>query len=180
MPTVNEMLDTVIKHEGGYQDDKEDKGNYYKGQNLGTNWGITPSVLAEHRGKDVDRDDMYFLEEKEAREIYRKRYVAPVMRMNPPKEAIPQLVDMAINHGPRNAVKMLQRTVGATDDGAYGPGTAKAIKDYQGDLNNDLVQQRRQFYESIMKNRPEMERYRNGWLRRADSFATPAGPRRVN
>jgi lysozyme family protein len=177
MPTVKEMLDTVIKHEGGYQDDAEDHGNFYKGQNLGTNYGITPKALAAFRGEDVTKDDMYTLTEEEARAVYRKEYVAPILRMNPPKEVVPHMVDMAINHGPRNAVKILQKAVGATPDGAYGPGTKKAIQAYKGDLSTGLVESRKGFYEGVIQNRPHMEKYRNGWMNRAESWRpVPAGP----
>ena len=183
-PTVESIIDTIIKHEGGYSNDKKDDGNYLEGKVggtfVGTNFGIAAPTLAKHRGKPVTADDMYFLTEDEAREIYRKQYVAPVLKLNPPPEAIPQMVDMWVNHGPGRAAKLIQRTVGATEDGAIGPKTMEKIRNYQGNLNNDLATVREQFYNHLMTSNPDKYGHNKGWIPRARSFRdpdpAPAGP----
>ena len=171
MPSVNSIIDNILKHEGGYQNDKEDHGNEFNGQYLGTNYGITPKVLAAFRGVDtLTEDDMRLLTKEEAREIYKKEYVAPVMKWGLPAEAVPMAVDMAVNHGARNAQVIIQRAVGATADGAIGPNTIKKIKANRAGLAHKLVDQRKQFYEGVMQKLPHMEKYRKGWMKRAEEF----------
>jgi len=170
--SVDEILDQVLISEGGYQDDVEDHGNFYKGQNLGTNMGVTPAALAKYRGKDVTREDMLNLTEKEARDLYKKNYVDPIVRnLDPDPAVLPQLVDMNINHGYKNTVVLAQRAAGAKVDGQAGPGTRDSLKKVDPMvLNNTLVDVRKRFYNDIVKSKPDMGKYINGWHHRAEEY----------
>jgi lysozyme family protein len=170
--SVKEILDQILESEGGYQSDPKDDGNYYKGENLGTNYGITPKAYEAYYGKAPTRDDMYTLSEDQARSIYRKDYVAPVLKMNPPAAAIPQLVDMFVNHGPRTAAKIVQRTVGAQDDGVWGAKTTKAVKEHPGDFVNDLAREREKFYVDLQTRNPAKYGHFKGWVPRAREYRT--------
>lgn len=173
---IKQILDGVLREEGGYQDHPEDSGNWYKGKNLGTNFGITPKVLAEYTGKEPTVKTMKNLTEQTARDIYRKKYVAPIVKnMNPPKEVLPQLVDMNINHGYGNTAVLYQRAAGAKVDGKIGPGTRQAASRLPvRALNNRLVDVRKKFYSDIIKNRPDQATFRNGWMDRAEHYRIPA------
>jgi lysozyme family protein len=172
--SVDTILTKVLRSEGGYQDKQEDDGNWYKGKNLGTNMGITPHALAKYRGTTVTKKDMLNLTEKEAREIYRQDYVAPIVRnLNPPADVLPQLVDMAINHGYGNTVVMVQRAVGTQVDGKAGPGTRKALQALDSKtLNNNLVNTRKQFYSDIVKRDSKQQVFLRGWLNRAEEYTS--------
>lgn len=55
--------------EGGYQKDPRDRGNYYQGKLIGTNWGISAPVLAEYLRRPPTVEDMKSLKRVTAEEI---------------------------------------------------------------------------------------------------------------
>lgn len=121
----DEALLTAIleQREGGtYTDNGADRGGP-------TRWGITLATLAADRGRPTTAADVAALTEDEARSIYRRRYV---LEPGLAKVADPQvrglLVDCAILHGPKNAVRFLQRAVGVMDDGVFGDRTLAALR----------------------------------------------------
>jgi lysozyme family protein len=169
-----DAIDEILKHEGGFQNDKEDDGNYNaKGELVGTNHGITAKVLEAYRGKPVTTKDMKSLTEKEARTIYEERYAAPLERNLGITKDSPyynHILDMSVNHGYGNTVPIVQRALGTKVDGKAGPQTRKALQNAPEGFGDALVDNRKGFYEQIMKSDPEMEQYRNGWLNRAEYF----------
>ena len=171
---MSDAIDTILKHEGGYQADVEDKGNYNaKGDLVGTNYGIAAKTLEEYRGKSVTTKDMKSLTEKEARAIYEKQYSEPLEKNLGISKDSPyynHILDMSVNHGYGNTVPIVQRALGTKVDGKAGPNTRKALQNAPEGFGEALVDHRKGFYEQIMKSNPDMERYRNGWLNRAESF----------
>lgn len=169
------ILDRVFENEGGYQRDKNDKGNKNsRGELVGTNFGITPKVYEEFFNKIPSVEDMRDLTKETAAQIYERFYVNPILRNLKVSEdhvALPQMVDMAINHGYSNMVTMLQRATGADADGKAGP---KTIAAYMGvspvELNQRLMQERRKFYEAIVENDPSQSKFFNGWIKRLEKF----------
>ena len=164
----------ILKHEGGFVNDPADKGG-------ATNLGVTQQTLTEWRGHPVSVDDVKNLTEDEARDIYDTRYLK--------KPKIDWLVfphpqvfvfDMAVNHGPSRAVKILQKTINKAGfgtlgvDGGMGPMTRDAAKKAQDAMGpyfqNAMVEERKAFYEKIIANNPTQEKFRKGWMNRANSF----------
>ena len=90
---------------------------------------------------------------------------------------------MAINHGPRNAIRMMQRTInlagfGPVDaDGAIGPQTRRAAEDAASAMGNyfqnAIVEERLKFYNRIVERRESQRVFLRGWTRRAESFRLP-------
>jgi len=82
-------------------------------------------------------------------------------------------MDLAVNMGPRAAVRVLQRACRAcdrqvSDDGLLGPATRKAASECSSDLL--LIAMRSEaagVYRSIVQARPVASKYLNGWLNRA-------------
>jgi lysozyme family protein len=123
----DDLFDTfiarVINTEGGYTDDPRDPGNWTGGKvNVGECKGTKFGIAAA----SFPHLDIANLTLEQAEEIYRQEYWE-----NPagvPKAALYQLLDAAVNHGTHAADKMLQRAVGVTDDGVWGPASAKAAE----------------------------------------------------
>lgn len=117
-------FDRVIGHEGRFQNLVSDRGNWTTGivgQGVlkGTKFGISamsyPNLDIEH------------LTQEQAKGIYYEDWWLELgMDTFQPALAY-QMFDAAINHGMRNASKMLQRAVGVVDDGLVGPLTRRAI-----------------------------------------------------
>lgn len=171
---IDQALDTILQHEGGYQVMREDRGNYTSsGKLVGTNYGVSAKVLEEELGREPTAEDMKNLTEESARNIYLRQYVRPVtnnLGIPPDAEEFPHVLDMVINHGYGNTVPILQRAVGAKVDGKSGPGTRKAIQSKLGSLKEPLVEKRKEFYSQIVKQDPDQKKFLKGWLSRADSF----------
>ena len=166
------MIDSILKREGGFVDHPNDRGGP-------TNFGITQRSLARWRGADVSRDDVHRMTQDEARAIYRSTYFT-----QPKIDQLPALVqaivfDMAINHGPATAIRLLQEVVNAAgfpcaQDGAIGNKTITAVSNACAAIGklliNKLVDQRVKLYESIVAGDASQAVFLKGWLRRADAF----------
>ena len=173
---IDEMVETILHHEGGFVNDPADPGG-------ATNFGVTIHTYSKWLGRKATVDEVRNMKLETAVEIYKQRYYyAP--RINGLHEDVQPLVfDMAINHGPRNAVRMLQRTVNLAGfgpisvDGVIGPGTRGAVDrtaDAMGNyFVNAIVDERLKFYNRIVERRPSSRKFLRGWTRRAESFRLP-------
>jgi lysozyme family protein len=97
-------FDRLIGHEGGYVDDPHDPGGE-------TNWGISKRSYPQLDIKSLTRAD--------AARIYLTDFWKPVAGSLPLSVTF-QLFDFAVNSGIGNAVRCLQRVVGAVPDGVWG------------------------------------------------------------
>lgn len=111
----DQAFDRLLGHEGGYSNHPEDPGGE-------TMWGITVAVARAfgYRGamRDLPRDT--------AKAIYRRSYWDAVKAEQLPASVRFDVFDAAVNSGPAQAAKWLQRAVGVPADGAIGPQTLGA------------------------------------------------------
>lgn len=171
---VDRMLDQVLRAEGGFVEHPADRGGP-------TNLGITLRTLSRHLGRRATPDELRRLTPELAREIYQRDYYLEPRIDTLPERVRPFLFDCAVNHGPRQAVRLLQQVLNAARfgpvavDGLIGPVTRKAAEAADaamGDwLLNALVEQRRNFYRAIVAHDPTQEVFLAGWLARAGRFA---------
>jgi lysozyme family protein len=118
--TFDDAFDKLIANEGGYQDNPNDRGNWTSGvigvgELKGTKYGLS--------AMSYPMLDIKSLTLEQAREIYRRDYWERFNALNISDELRFVLFDAAVNHGPGNAVRMLQRAVLVIDDGHIGPVT---------------------------------------------------------
>jgi lysozyme family protein len=107
---VDELIDEVIRREGGYSNHPADRGGP-------TRWGVTESV-ARAQGY---RGDMRAFPREEAVAVYRRLYwVRPgfdrIAELAP--ELAAELFDTGVNMGPEVAAGFLQRALNALNRGA--------------------------------------------------------------
>lgn len=175
MQTVNSLIDEVLQKEGGYVNHPADKGGP-------TKFGITQATLEDWRGLPVSSLDVQYMSQDEARDIYEARYYVDPGLPALPVMLRPLVFDMAVNHGPVTAIKLLQEVVGRMSgkpmacDGMIGPMTIAAcniaVNVYGHDTVRQLVSRRKAFYQAIVKNNPSQAVFQAGWIKRADSFLT--------
>ena len=165
IPTLESMLDNVIRREGGYTDHPNDRGGP-------TNWGITLDALTTWRQRPTTADDVKNLTENEARAIYQSRYLTePGLNRIGDPYVLSLAFDCAINHGPQRAVRWLQKIAGVVDDGNLGPVSEVAINSYEPvRLYQKLLARRIVFYGEIVNNDRSQAAFILGWLRRAAEF----------
>lgn len=171
---VDRIIDGILKAEGGYQNHKEDaRGNTNsKGQLVGTNFGISAPVWEKIIGRPPTVKDMKGITEEQARDVYKRDYADAVKSrygIDESNPIYPQVVDMTVNHSPSAVTAMIQRAYGSKVDGISGKDTRARIA-AGGDRNSALVDERKKYYEQLMKSDPDKEKYRNGWMSRAEHF----------
>jgi lysozyme family protein len=168
---MSKVIDTILAHEGGYQNDKADGANKNSnGQWVGTKFGITPAVYEEEFGEVPSASDMRSLSRVDAKRIYQDKYVDPVkinLKIDESDPRFTHVVDMVVNHGYSGAMAILQRASGAQVDGKVGPQTREA---FVGVTNDQLADARVEEYGRIVKSQPEKSTFLKGWTNRANSF----------
>lgn len=134
--------------EGGYVNDSRDPG-------LETKYGISKRSYP-----DID---IKALTLEQAQAIYKRDYwkAASCERM-PPKIAV-AVFDAAVNHGPKTAIKLLQRALKVADDGEYGRITHGTLTSRDTNETFDLLLAQRAIYMAAC---PAWPTYKLGWLRR--------------
>lgn len=180
VPTPHQELSYAISAwEGLYQADTADEANWVNGRMVGTMRGVTPAVLAAHRGVPVSSltaNDMKTVTLSEAAEIGVMRfYKGTGLDLLPWGPATAALVDIGWGSGPRQAILFAQRLAGATDDGVVGAETIRLYTNWVRkvgweEATREVHRLRVQFYNLIIARKPKWEIYRNGWMRRANSM----------
>jgi len=174
---INKLLDNVLEHEGGFVDHPNDKGGP-------TNYGITLAALNEYTGLRNSKLDIKMLSEHTARAIYQENYYRKPGINRLPEAMQPLLFDMAVNHGCKTGVQLLQSQLLADGyecglvDGYIGRSTIaaaiKALADLGQVFINNLVNRRIARYRSIIKHDPTQAVFEKGWIARAETFRPEA------
>jgi len=169
----SDPISVVLHNEGGFVNHKADKGGP-------TKFGVTIRTYSQYLGRPASLQEVKDMTEDTAREIYERSYLTGPRIHLLAEPLRTHLLDMAINHGPVNAIRMLQRVVNAAGfgpisvDGVLGPRTRDAITAAQKKmgklLNNALVDERVRFFNSIVARDPSQAVFIDGWLNRAEEF----------
>ncbi|MEL6287245.1 MAG: TIGR02594 family protein [Pseudomonadota bacterium] len=159
-------LEHVLRFEGGYSDHAADPGGP-------TFRGVTIGLLADHLGsrlRDWRRSTLISgvkaLDPGQVRTIYRTQFWVPISAHRLPAGVDLMVFDAAVQHGPRRAIKMLQRAVAVDDDGEIGPITRAAIAAHvPAKIVSAIGEDRRRFYRSLK----HFIHFGRGWMRRLDA-----------
>jgi len=175
-------IQSFIKHfietyEGGLSLDPKDTGNWFGGTKVGSKYGVTGNALAAYRGvSKITAADIANLSIDEAVNIGVKLYYKnPNFDLLPFDPVIASVIDMGWGAGPGQAIKLLQRIIGADDDGKIGQGTADAYKAYLQSHSLEQVAKayqtaRYNFYDQIARKNPDNLKFVKGWRNRTDGF----------
>jgi lysozyme family protein len=169
----------TLLYEGGYQDRSDDRGNFFDGRLIGTNFGISAPTLAAwlgpERAESLSAADMRALTVPEARAIYAANYWNVVQGDHLPAGIDLVLFDFAVLAGPRRSVSIVQaqlsRLLGTVAvDGFMGPRTRGAIaRMTPGALIPHTIEAQRMFLRGLAAAQ------RNpGWFKRLDARAQTA------
>lgn len=150
--TFDDAFRKLLGVEGDYSDHPADPGGK-------TRYGVTESVAraAGYTG------DMKALPVDLAQAIYRRMYWDSVRADDLPPSLRYAVFDAAVNSGVKQAVKWLQRAIGATDDGIVGPKTITMARAAQPDSVMRRMLAQRLVFMTDLKTWPTFGR---GWSRR--------------
>lgn len=156
------VMDHVFRWEGGYVNHRDDPGG-------ATNFGITHKTLAKWRGvRSVTPDEVKAMTRNEAEQIYAANYWAKIRGDELPGPIAFVMMDAAVNSGPGNAVKAIQKACNSLGqtlkvDGKIGPKTIAAINNCEtSPLLNEFIVRRGVFYGSLVT----FTTFGLGWARR--------------
>ncbi len=169
------ILKKTLSHEGGYVNHPNDKGG-------ATNYGITQDTLSSYLKRSATIEDVKNIDLAIVEAIYMKNFYIANNVQNLDYTIQTQVFDMCVNHGGRNAIKLLQKTVNLLcstgdrliADGINGKNTQKIVnqiaKKDAVKLNNILSRRRLEFYDNIIAAKPSQKVFKNGWYARAKDF----------
>lgn len=170
MANFQEYLPHLLKFEGGWSDNKLDKGG-------ATNLGVTLAVWIKKgydkdKDGDIDKADLKLITPEDAGVIAKKYYWDPVKGDEINSQSVAEFIaDWAYNSGTQTAIKKTQRLLGLVDDGVLGPKTLAAINSADPKtLFNKLKASRLAFVRSIVEYSPKQSVFLKGWENRINSF----------
>lgn len=153
-----ESLRRVLVHEGGKVDDPQDPGGR-------TNKGVTQKVYnAWRKTKGLKPRDVYDMTDDECATIYKTRYWDVIRGDDLPPGVDYVVFDGAVNSGPVQSVKWLQRALRLSADGQLGVMTlakVKGVNDHD-ELVANICQQRMTFLQALKT----WKRFGKGWTKR--------------
>lgn len=141
----------VLAHEGGYVNDPSDRGGE-------TKFGISKRQYPD--------EDIANLTIERAKAIYMTDFWLRYRLNQISDDVAPKVLDAAVLCGPGTAIKMLQRCLGVTADGAIGPGTVAACRAALS-LLDKYREALADHFHAIAAGDPSQARFLKGWLARA-------------
>ena len=150
-------INIVLPNEGGYVWHPNDPGGE-------TNMGIARLFYPDLDIKNLTRNDVI--------QIYFRDYWSKMNLKNIYDEnLVLQIFDFGVNtrsvrYGFNTAIKTIQRLVDAEADGIVGPETIGLINNYDGDLTDLYMRERRKYYFALVRRKPEMQCFLIGWMNR--------------
>jgi lysozyme family protein len=152
----DQALKLVLKSEGGYVFLASDPGGE-------TNKGVTKRVWEAWIGRPCKPGEMKTLTDEQVGPLYRKNYWDLMFCDELPSGVDYAVFDFAVNAGPQQAKKTLQRALGVTPDGAIGPLTLAAIKAADGPkLLRSFSAEKEKFYRGLTT----FATFGKGWMNR--------------
>lgn len=121
----DKAFELLIGHEGGYTALRSDPGNWTGGKvGVGVLKGTKYGIAAN----SYPNEDIKNLTLARAKQIYKRDYWDKVWGDKLPASLAFHVFDMAVNSGISRGIKLLQKTVGSTQDGIMGPATLRAAQ----------------------------------------------------
>lgn len=154
------ILMEISAVEGGGVFQEEDGTLSFNGVNQKT-------YNAYRNGKGLPNQDVRNITVEETLNLLDEEFVKRNGIEKLPEEFIPIVVDTSFNSGPGNAAKLVQRTVGADEDGIIGPKTLKAINEFEGNFIESFSEARMNFI--LDSQSPSVVNNRAGLIDRVES-----------
>jgi len=173
MTDFDKALKFVLEHETEYAKGHYGDMKFAVSENVsGDAGGLTKFGIDQRSHPYLDIENLTL---EHASEIYRKEYWDKYKCGELPWPVNAVHFDNCVNMGSGQAVKLLQRTVGAHDDGIMGPATKVSLMAACKVRSADVVAlqictQKEQFYKRLVEQKPHLSKFENGWLNRVNDL----------
>ena len=115
-------IDKLFKTEGGAVNNPKDTGG-------ATYKGVTLKAWRDYKQDDaITFDELKATSDDDLKRFYKKMYWTPISGDLLPKGLDYAVFDMAVNSGTPQAIKTLQRAIGAVPDGHLGPKSFELLR----------------------------------------------------
>jgi len=163
---LDECLTLIFGSEGGYVNHPKDPGG-------ATKYGITAATLGAHRGlgRAATPNEVKALSLAEATRILEAQYARSIRFDDLPAGIDYAVLDFAVNSGPAQAAKTLQRALGVNPDGVIGERTIEAIMNRQQPTLINLYCDERLVF---LKKLKTWSTFGKGWSRRVSEVRAGA------
>ena len=156
----SDALAIVLREEGGFSHDPRDPGGT-------TNLGVTARVWQAWAQEIATDAVMRSLTPERVAPLYRAQYWDAIRGDQLPAALALVLFDFAVNHGARGAAVILQRIIGAAQDGAVGPATLATVNTYVARIGlAELVQVYSDARSAFYRRSDGFSTFGKGWLAR--------------
>lgn len=151
--TFEECIEVILKHEGGYVNDPDDLGGE-------TKFGITKRTFPNEDIKNLTKERAIFLYKKFFWDKFKIEQYPLSLRLS--------MFDMSVNMGNKNAIKVLQRSLGVKDDGIAGAITLGKLDEIEfvSEFIGNLTMFRVKYYITFAIKNPRNTKFLNGWISR--------------
>lgn len=175
MANFAKAIKHIFLHEGGFQANPNDSGNYNsKKQLVGTNLGITAIEAEKYLGYPPTKKDMLSFKKEWAETIYFEKYWTPIKGEKLESQKVATIfLDYAVNCGVKTAIKRIQRILKIQDDGIFGDITLEAINQAADDQRffDEIIKDRKNYYAAIVRNNGKLSVFLTGWYKRVEYFS---------
>lgn len=184
MSDFDKAIPLILKHEGGFVDNKNDPGG-------ATNFGISLRYLKDHpdfgdfdHDGDVDAEDIANMTVEDAMKVYKLEWWDKFHYGQINDQTIATKVfDMAVNMGAKRSAMLLQAALNKvfglnlTVDGILGPASMRVINavtdgDEEQQLLNAYCDEIWARYQYLIAHNSKLAVFANGWKRRAYDLDT--------
>ncbi|MFL0063739.1 glycoside hydrolase family 108 protein [Tenacibaculum maritimum] len=180
MASYNMFKTSIELAEGGYQNLKNDKGNYNSlREQVGTNYGISAKFYESVIGFPPSEEDMKSITKEEAHILFKNEFWDRIRADEINNQAVAEIIaDHAINANPRITAKIVQRTLNTRFrkslivDGQVGPNTLHAINSVPSDqFFSELAKARIKYYKSLS----DFKYFGRSWTKRVFNLSDKFG-----
>lgn len=152
------VMPKILIHEGGKVNHPKDPGGR-------TNQGVIQRVYDGWRQRnDLPLRSVYDMEPHERDDIYKKQYWDAVKGDQLPQGVDYVVMDGAVNSGPGQSIKWLQRALGVKADGVIGQATLAAVEAVND--HDSLIAKILQRREAFLRALKTFKTFGKGWMNR--------------
>ena len=169
MADYKKLIPHILKWEGGWANDPDDKGGpTMKGITLNTY-----TIYCKNRGKGTPTQaQLKNISQAEWEDVFKSMFWDKWQADKINNQSIANLVVDWLWASGQWGIKYPQSVLGVKVDGQVGPKTLAAINDYPypKDLFNKLWQRRKAHFEGIVKANASQKKFLKGWLNRLNDL----------